>query len=92
MTRAEIIAAMARKMSASKAWPAVFAAGTAEVLAEAAFEAHPAAGVKTALLDIMGHLGAAKVQRAPADDTIIAEHIEAALTSAQTAYRELGLG
>lgn len=35
------------------------------------------------LLEIIGHLGAAQIQRAPSDDKIIAEHIDAALALAQ---------
>ena len=38
---------------------------------------------------IVGHLGAAKVQRAPSDDTIIAEHIADAYTIALHALRRL---
>lgn len=39
------------------------------------------------LESIIGHLGAAKMQRAPSDDRIIAEHIEAALDVATAARR-----
>lgn len=39
------------------------------------------------LESIIGHLGAAKMQRAPSDDRIIAEHIETALDIATAARR-----
>lgn len=39
------------------------------------------------LTEIMAHLGAAKMQRLPSDDRIIAEHIDAALELARAAYR-----
>lgn len=39
------------------------------------------------LLEIMGHLGAAKMQRLGSDDQIIAKHIDAALELARAAYR-----
>lgn len=35
------------------------------------------------LEDIIGHLGAAQVQRSARDDSIIAAHIDAALTAAK---------
>lgn len=41
--------------------------------------------LRDALLEIAGHLGAAQIQRAPSDDKIIAEHIDAALVIAQRA-------
>ena len=41
------------------------------------------------LLEIMGHLGAAKIQRVDSDDNIIAGHIDDALEIARTAYRQL---
>ncbi len=40
-----------------------------------------------ALDEIRAHLGAAKMQRAPSDDKIIAAHIDAALEIARTACR-----
>lgn len=44
---------------------------------------------KNALYEIMGHLGAAKMQRAPSDDQIIAEHIDDALDIATKAYSSI---
>ena len=44
----ELLTRVARAMQASKAWPAVFDAGSAEVLARAAIEAYEA-GVKQSL-------------------------------------------
>lgn len=41
------------------------------------------------LLEIIGHLSAAKMQRAPSDDKIIAEHIDAALAIATKLRRDL---
>lgn len=40
-----------------------------------------------AILTIIGHLGAAQMQRAPSDDRIIAEHIDAALKIAMSLRR-----
>lgn len=45
--------------------------------------------VKERLLDIMSHLGAAKCQRAPSDDQIIAEHIDRAHEIATATYRSI---
>ena len=39
--------------------------------------------------DLRGHLGAAKVQRIPSDDKIIAEHIDAAYDLALRAERRI---
>ena len=39
--------------------------------------------------DLRGHLGAAKVQRLPSDDKIIAEHIDAAYDAALRAERRI---
>ena len=41
------------------------------------------------LLDAKAHLGAARIQRAPSDDAIIAEHIEAAERIVGEALREI---
>ncbi len=41
------------------------------------------------LLEIIGHLGAAKMQRIPSDDEIIGEHIDAAYELAKVARRVL---
>jgi hypothetical protein len=43
--------------------------------------------IDAALLDIVGHLHAAQVQRAASDDRIIAEHIDAALALARQVRR-----
>lgn len=45
--------------------------------------------IKAALLDIIGHLGAAQIQRAPSDDKIIAEHIDHANEIATKVYRSI---
>lgn len=42
-----------------------------------------------ALIEIIGHLGAALMQRAPSDDQIIAEHIDAALAIATNLRRDM---
>jgi hypothetical protein len=39
--------------------------------------------------EIIGHLGAAAMQRSPSDDKIIAEHIDAALVLASKALASL---
>lgn len=42
------------------------------------------------LLDqIIGHLGAAQVQRAPNDDSIIAHHVDEALTAAKALRKKM---
>lgn len=41
------------------------------------------------LIEIIGHLGAAAMQRAPSDDRIIADHIDAALALATKLRRDL---
>jgi len=46
-------------------------------------------GLKQALLEIIGHLGAARCQRAPSDDAIIAGHIDHAYVEATVALRGL---
>jgi hypothetical protein len=43
--------------------------------------------LNTLLEEIVGHLGAARIQRDPSDDKIIAEHIDAAHEAAVTAWR-----
>lgn len=45
--------------------------------------------IEAELVEIIGHLGAAKMQRAASDDRIIAEHIDAALEIASAARRAL---
>lgn len=44
---------------------------------------------EAALENIMGHLGAARMQRAASDDKIIAEHIDAALEMATNTFRAI---
>ncbi|RYH67984.1 MAG: hypothetical protein EON54_03225 [Alcaligenaceae bacterium] len=43
-----------------------------------------------AVLEIVGHLGAALIQAAPSDDPIIIEHIRAAHGLALNLYRQSG--
>lgn len=45
--------------------------------------------IKQSLAEIMSHLGAAQIQRAPSDDKIIAEHIDQALDIATKTYRSI---
>lgn len=42
-----------------------------------------------ALIEIIAHLQAAKIQRVPGDDAIIGEHIDAALAAAQRLMAQL---
>lgn len=44
--------------------------------------------IKTQLLEIMGHLGAALIQQAPSDDQIIMGHVRDANDIATKLYRE----
>lgn len=41
------------------------------------------------LLEIIGHLGAALIQRAPSDDKIIMDHVQAAFDIATRLRRDL---
>jgi len=45
--------------------------------------------LKDRVAAILGHLGAARAQRAPSDDTTIAEHVDFAYNEAVAVFRQL---
>jgi hypothetical protein len=65
-------------------WPQSITAAIEAYTPQAAARATET-GLRGALEEIRAHLGAARIQRAPSDDKIIAEHIDAAFELARVA-------